>query len=289
MLIILICLGVIFLIVRKKIDKVKESKPVDFSKEKQAEVKKRLLETKLKKRLVEGSLKFFDFVKKTGGKIHTSLNEIKINILGRRAMWRNKNIEKKIVFLESEDNSLLAAKISAAERLITENKLDEAEEKFIDILSTDPQNIRAYMALGEIYTKLNDMETAEEAYRHIIKLDKTFLGGYKALMEIFQATKNWHKLIDLCQEVLVIDKNEVWVQVRLGVAYKKIGFPEKAEECFKAVVEKEPRNEELLDYLIDVAIINKNKTLSEKAWNTLKGVSSNTVKLQGYRNKIDLI
>lgn len=273
---------------RSKFGKVKDVKPVDLAKEKQAEVKQRLLESKLQKQIINLARGFWELLKTIGIKFWNLRRQTKIKILGRRAMWQKDKMIRD-VDKESVDNSLTAAKIAEAEKLIKNKQWDEAEGKLIETLTLDPKNVRAYMALGEVYTKLSDYETAEEAYRYIAKLDKNFLGGYQALMANFAKTKNWHKIIDLCQEVLALDKNEVWLQVHMGVAYKKIGFPEKAEGCFKAAVEKEPQNEGLLDYLIEVAIINKNKPLAEKAWNTLGNISHDVVKLQGYRNKIDLL
>ncbi len=54
-------------------------------------------------------------------------------------------------------------------------------------------------------------------------------------------------------------------------------------------VELEPKNEAALDYLIEVAIINKNKPLALKAFNTLLGISKDAIKLQSFKNKIDIL
>ena len=82
---------------------------------------------------------------------------------------------------------------------------------------------------------------------------------------------------------------EAWIYINMGVADKKMGYPEKAEELFKKAVETEPENEAFLDYLFEVSIINKNRELAGKTLNTLKNISTDEIKLQSYRDKLDIL
>ena len=113
--------------------------------------------------------------------------------------------------------------------------------------------------------------------------------GYEKLADVFFMAKKWSELKKLGEEILELGCQETWVYVKLGIASKKTGYPEKAEGYFKQAVEIEPQDEMLLDYLLEVAIINKNKSLARKAFNTLAGISQDQMKLQTYRDKIDII
>ena len=164
-----------------------------------------------------------------------------------------------------------------------------AEDKFIEVLQKEPKNVKAYMGLGKIYVIRKDWDTAEEAYRHIVKINKKFFEGYKELINVFESVKKWDELKKIGQEILDLGHEQAWVYEKLGVAFKKTGYPDKAEEYFEKAVEVEPQNEQLLDELLEVAIINKNKSLAQKAFNTLSGISRDELKVQSYRDKIDIL
>ena len=145
------------------------------------------------------------------------------------------------------------------------------------------------MGLGKIYVIRKEWAIAEEAYRYIVRINKNFFDGYRELINVYQLVKKWDELKKLGQEVLDLGHRQAWVYEKLGVAYRRTGYPEKAEEYFELAVEIEPQNEKLLDQLLEVAIINKNKPLAQKAFNTLAGISRDEMKIQGYRDKIDIL
>ena len=145
------------------------------------------------------------------------------------------------------------------------------------------------MALGKIYVMREDWATAEEAYRYIIKLKPKFIDGHKELCHVYKSAKKWNDMQRICEDLLNIKYEEAWVYINFGLSYQKTGYPEKAEEYYEKAVAIEPENEAYLDYLIDIAIINKNKILAEKVFNTIASLTQDTSKLQSYRNKLDII
>jgi len=172
---------------------------------------------------------------------------------------------------------------------LKKRKIDEAEDKFIKVLEKDPKNIEAYMGLGDIYVMRKDLVTAEEAYRYIIKINDNFLDGYKELFSVFELVKKWEDLKKIADEVIALGHEEAWVYGMLANSYKKRGYPEEAEKYFKRAVEIEPQNEKWLNLLIETAILNKDKVIARKAFNTLSQICRDEIKLQGYRDKMDLL
>lgn len=284
-------MGVIIFLLHRKWQQIKDSEVervviVEAIKERQAETKKRLLESKLKKQLAD-----------YGRGIWRKIEEVirSINSIKRITSWLAKraNVLKlsKATKVERKTGEIgvVSSKLLEAQVFMKKRQIDKAEDKYVEVLQDDPKNVDAYMALGKIYAMRKDWQTAEEAYRYILKIDHTYYEGHRELCNVFKQQKKWSELKGLCQELIVAGKQEAWVFVNMGLVYKKTGYPEKAEEYFKRAVEIEPQNEALLDYLIEVAIINKNKLLALKCLNTLLGVSNDALKLQGYRDKIDII
>lgn len=290
LLIVVVCLVVIFVIFKKNISKVRGIEVKETVQEKQMQVKKRLLESKLEK-------SFINFGKTVLAQADSFFNKFKkdkksIRIVKKKkgySMGMPAKLKKEKKEVELDDDRKKAGLLLEAEASLKKRQIDEAEDKFIELLQMDAKNISAYMGLGKIYVARKEWQTAEEAYRYIIKIDKKFLDGYRELARVFELTKRWDELKKLGQEILNLGHREAWIYEKLGMAYKKTGYPDKAENYFKSAVEIEPQNERLLDELLEVAIINKNKPLAKKAFNTLSGISRDEMKIQGYRDKIDIL
>jgi tetratricopeptide (TPR) repeat protein len=289
--IITISILVIIFVIRKNVDKLSN---IDTAKtkvqEKQAEIKKKLLESKLEKNV-------FNFFKVIIDKIRNFKFEFKgrrvrpgkmvIKKENKRSTFFNR--EKKDKDFEIDDERRLKGDLLSAQADLKKRRIDEAEDKFIEILQKDPKNIEAYMGLGKIYVIRKEFETAEEAYRYIVKINKKFFEGYRELVNVFELSKKWGELKKVGKEVIELGHENAWVFEKMGIAYKKTGYPDKAEGYFERAVEIEPQNERLLDELLEVAILNKNKGLARKAFNTLSGISRDEMKMQSYRDKIDIM
>ncbi len=289
---ILVCLSVILLILFSKLKRIKQEEIKISNKEKQDEIKRKLIEARLEKKFFALAHSGVAFLNSWGNKVKTVYNVFK--------HWDTKLLKNKYNFKKNrirqirfKENDIQARKIEAhlgeARILLRQRRWDEAEDTLIKVLELDHKNIEAYMGLGKIYIKRRELDTAEEAFRYIVKIDKKFVEGYKELIKVFELSKKWLALKDLAEEILSLGYDESWVYAALGLSYKRRGYPEKAEEYFKKAVETEPQNEKWLDYLLETCIINKNKNLALKAFNTLSQVCRDEIKLQGYRDKMDLL
>jgi len=172
---------------------------------------------------------------------------------------------------------------------LRQRKLDQAEKKLLDLLVHNPKNIEIYIGLGEVYTAKKDFSIAEETYRHILKINPRYISAYKELGYIFKMEKKWQELKDISEKALEFGCKETWLYIDIGITYKKTGYPELAEEWFKRAVEAEPQNEAFLDCLFEISIINKNRSIAYKTYNTLANISADQSKLQSYKNKLDII
>ncbi len=282
--IVLACLVIIVEIGRRNFKKMKQRKaiPISEHKLKQKEVKVKLLESRLEKKMVQSAR---GLVRRTMD-LSDRVSKFFKSKLPKFKLKGNFKINTKVEQVgEVGAQSILAE----AQALLKKREIDEAEDKFIQVLKLEPKNIDAYMGLGRIYVIRRDWQTAEEAYRYIVKIKKSFLEGYRELGKVFINLKKWHELRDLMLEVINLGKEASWIYEYLAIAYRKVGYPEEAERYFEEAIELDPNNQKLLEDLLEVAILNKNKTLANKAFNTLVKLSNDEIKLQGYRDKIDIL
>ncbi|MFH1890191.1 MAG: hypothetical protein ABIJ91_01310 [Candidatus Kuenenbacteria bacterium] len=283
-LIVLICLGVIFFIIKKYAPKINSyNKQSDHHKEKQTQVKKQLIENKVQKKLRNLQASLINFSKHN---LNQSLR-IKNFLLSIKENRKQKKEALKPADRTGKPN--INIDIIEAQVLVRKRKFIEAEKKFLSLLGSNPKNIDIYIGLGEIYTARKDFETAEKTYYHILKINSRYLAAYKDLAQVLKIQKKWQELKELSKQAIEIGYKETWLHINIGIAYKKTGYPESAEEWFKKAVEMEPRNEAFLDYLLEISIINKNRSLAHKTYNTLLDLSTDRSKLQSYQNKLDIL
>ncbi|NMB48603.1 tetratricopeptide repeat protein [Candidatus Kuenenbacteria bacterium] len=289
--IIVFCGAVIIYLVSKKAAKLKLIAVEEIPKEKQSEVKKQLLESQLRKRLSGLFGGMIGLVMTTIKKVSVTASKAIKVVRGRKIERSSRRmiIEKTIIKEEKKLDNEWQEKFQLAQDLFKKKRLEEAEEKYIDILKDNPKNKEVYMALGEIYMNRKEWQLAEETYRHVMRIDPNFLPAQKILAELLVANKKWDELKQLSQYIIKNGCEEAWVYIKLGFSYRKTGYADVAEEYFVKAVELEPKNVLALDYLIEAAIINKNKPLALKAFNTLTGIEKNPIKFQGYKDKIDIL
>ena len=289
---ILICLAIILLIVFKKIKHIKEDGIKITSRERQIEVKKKLIEARLEKKIFSLARALpggFSFLMIKGQKKWQSWKQIWLKLFKIKDIFSGRFVRQTKFKRVQPGENLVDSYLAEARLLLRKRRWDEAEDILIKVLELEHKNIEAYMGLGKIYVKRQELDTAEEAFRYIVKIDKKFIEGYKELVKVFELAKKWTELEELAKEILALGHVESWVYAALGLSYKRRGYPEKAEEYFRQAVEIEPQNEKWLDYLLETCIINKNKSLAQKAFNTLSQVCRDEIKLQSYRDKMDLL
>ena len=288
--VIIFCFAIIVFLVSKKTSKLKLIAVGEIPEEKQSEVKKQLLELRLQKRLASLGRRVINLLV-AGVKIFKKAIPAMVGAIKGRKMRDSLKIKKEEIKIKREmkPTSNMDVKLSEANELFKKRKYEEAEEKYIAVLKDDPKNIDVYMALGEIYANNKDWPTAEETYRHVMRINPEFLPAQKELAGLLEATKKWEELKQLSQYIIKGGEETAWIYVKLGLSYRKTGYPDVAEEYFLRAVELEPKNGVALDYLIEAAIINKNKPLALKAFNTLLGISNDAIKLQSFKDKIDIL
>jgi tetratricopeptide (TPR) repeat protein len=288
--IIVVCFSVIFYLIGNKAKKLRLIAVETIPEEKQSEVKKRLLELRLQKRMINAGKNLVNLVVKIFGSLWLAVKGVyKFAKEKKKSGLFTRPAQEVRIKRELKPAGVAEDKLSEAENLIKKRKYDEAEEKYIEILKDEPKNVGVYMALGEIYVVRKEWPAAEETYRHIMRIDPNFLPAEKELAGLLELTKRWEDLKQLSQYIIKSGIEEAWVYVKLGLSYRRTGYPDVAEEYFERAVALEPKNELALDYLIEAAIINKNKQLALKAFNTLLGVSADVQKIQNYKDKIDIL
>lgn len=131
----------------------------------------------------------------------------------------------------------------------------DMERKYLEVLSLDPKNIDAYEGLGRLYFKQKDFEHAKEIFEHILRLGTNKLDHFLDLAESWQALEKYRE----------------------------------AKGVLINALKKEPRNPKVIDRLIEIAILLKDRITAKNYLQQLKDVNPENKKIKEFAERIKIL
>ncbi len=284
--VIAVCLAIILVVVWGKLGKVSSVNYQTSKVAKQVAVKRRLLEERLQRKFNKAGSKLSDWLGPLGSRLSAGLKSWYQKAVELEESYRHKILRdsfKDKVAQEQYSGQLLAE----AEAFVNQGDLAQAEKKFIAILQLDRMNIPAYQGLGELYLKQQDLDHATETFEFLLKLDKNNALAHRLLAQV-QAAKgdlksaeqNYLKFLDL-------DRTNVNAYLELAEVYLQLEEPSHAFAMANQAAGLEPANPKVLDFLIEVSIITRDRQAALKAWRLLHEVNPENQKLDEFKERID--
>ncbi len=285
--ILLVVAGISFLLMLATIiSKLPQLARVNVGQEKDkkiAQVKDALLEQRLKRRF-SGVAVFFK--NKFLSKFFNGLKNVYHKTMALEKKYKGDKSVKKMLRLESgAKEKELNNKIVDADELVKQENLEEAEKIYLEVAAVEPKNAKAFLGLAKIYLKRKDFEHARELYSYVLKLDKQTDRALKGLGNVAAGEGNWEEAKHKFEESLESNEHPGYY-LELAEAEYNLGNPGKALTSIRRASEIEPNNPKYLDFLIDAAIINKNKILALDAFNKLKKINPDNNKLDEFKKRI---
>lgn len=285
-LIIIGCLVAIGVILFRKFPKVAAINLKTTPVIKQLEVKRRLLEERLQRKFSNTGNKTLSLLKPLGKLLGAKIKSWCRKISELEEEYRQKVLKssfKDKIQAQQYANRLL----SQAEELIRQDKLPAAEKKYIEILTLDEKNVTAYKGLGELYLKQKDYEHARETFEFLLKLNEDDPFVYRSLGEISLGKGDLKKAQEQYLRSLELDAANIATYLDLAEVYLNLDEADKAFEITSQAAGLEPLNPRILDFLIEVSIIVRDKEAALKAFHQLKESNPENQKLAELKEKID--
>lgn len=284
-LIIIVSLIIIFFITAKKFPLLSQIDIESLPIEQQARVKEKIVTERIKRRLInlrEG--KIFQILKSI-----FSFGQSKAKEGFEKLLVLEKKLKEKEKLPSPDEEGKkrdVASFLIEAEELKRMNQVDEAEKRYIQVIKLDKKNKEAYQGLAEIYYEKKEFEQAKEIYKHLLKLNKQDDSLYALLGRVsiaqgnfLQAEKNYLKSLK------IQERSATYLD--LGLCYKAMGKFLEAQATLKKALELDPNNPRLLDLLIEISIILKDKNLAKHYWQRLAEANPENQKLPELIEVID--
>jgi len=143
---------------------------------------------------------------------------------------------------DPKDKVELYNEIKLAQFLVTEEKLEQAEEKINGVLEKDASVLEARYILGNIYSKQNKFDQAILEFTSALEVDPDY---YEAIFGLALAYKKSQKIDESIMgfnRLIEIDPRDTKPFLHLGDIYEEKGDLDEAERYLKSASEIDPEN-----------------------------------------------
>jgi len=112
---------------------------------------------------------------------------------------------------------------SSISRLISQNRLDDAEKQLWNILSQQPDQVWALDLMAEIRARQKRTPEAEALFRRVLTLSPKDVEAYRGLGRLYSSLGNSPQAIDSYSQVVAIAPADVAANVELALLYQSAG------------------------------------------------------------------
>jgi tetratricopeptide (TPR) repeat protein len=274
------------LVVGRKLPIVSQIDTASIPENRQNQIKHELMERRLERRLQDVFNKIAKYLTPVG---------LALRDLGHRSQRKLSALEKRYrsqlaAGKRRPDRLEIAPKLQALEtearQLFEDESYSEAEKKCIEMIALDHASVPAYRLLGEVYVATKSYKEAREVYRFLLKLNKQDDDALAHLGTIASQQGNLAEAKEDLIGALAINKEAASNHLQLCEIYRELGeYTNAVHECQEAV-RLEPNNPKMIDALLDVALLAKDKPTAWSALDQLKSVNPENQKLSDLEAKV---
>lgn len=187
-----------------------------------------------------------------------------------------------------DKSQTLDAMLIEARQLLNNEDYQKAEDQLIDCLSLDEHNVEAYKLLVELYRARKQYDEAKETLEYLLRLThEADSSVYFSLADIAKERGNLKQAEeDYLRSISLSDDNYLYF-LNLAEVYLELDEKEKALQTAQRAYILAPNNPKILDFLINLCIIIRDRALALDYLEQLKTVNPENNKIIDFNNKID--
>lgn len=175
-----------------------------------------------------------------------------------------------------------------ARQLLNNEEYQKAEDRLIDSLAIDEHNVEAYKILVDVYRARKQYDEAKETLEYLLRLThEADSSVYFSLADIAKERGNLKQAEeDYLRSISLSDDNYLYF-LNLAEVYMELDDNEKALQTAQRAYILAPNNPKILDFLINLCIIIRDRALAIDYLEQLKTVNPENNKIIEFNEKID--
>lgn len=221
--------------------------------------------------------KVFDFFKDN----YSKLKEIEKDLRRRSQQQLTTSLDKS----QAVDKLLTEAK-----QLFNDEKYQEAESVLLDALQIDQYSIEVYRLLADVYWEEKEYEQAKDTLQYLLKLTHNEDAGvFSSLASIARERGNLKQAEDDYLKSISLAQDNYINFLNLAEIYLELDDQHKSLETAKRALLLAPNNPKVLDFLIELSIIMRDKELAKEYLGRLATVNPDNQKISVFGEQIEEI
>lgn len=265
-------------LVIKKIPVLRITNPTEVGKFEQQQIRQQLVITRLKRQLSNIVKKFRALVNRAN-----QGNNIKKNTIQTTLSGLEETINK-IISEKTSPQRTIADYINQAEESLRKENYTVAEEAYLKVLEMDPHQLPAYQGLGEVYLDQRDFEAAREVYEFLLKRGRAATSS----LGLARVASGQGRLEEAKDEYLGALQLTSTAQPRIELAQimRDMGDFPGALKYLKEARKIEPQNPKILDFFIEVSILNGQPNQAKESLEALRQANPDNQKIAEFAREI---
>ena len=255
---------------------------------KDQQVKSRLLEAKLKRTVGKQLESVQKFVGWRSWKLSDGLGFLQQRLQQLEREYRR--IIHKDLSSEVKKSKAIEDLLTNAREYLDQAEYAKAEEVLIDALSLNDQHVEAYFLLSRAYQGKKELDHARETMEYLLRIThnedpKVF----EQLAALSMARGNLKEAEAEYLRSISLDENNYRYYLELAGVYRDMEELANAMEAAKKSLLLAPNNPKVLDFLIELAIEQKDANQAEQYLDRLIEVNPDNNKIDLLRNRIEIL
>lgn len=261
--------GLVFLLIRK-IPVLRLTNPAEVGKFEQEQLRHQLIFNRLKRqwRKLKDRLRLLL-------KHPLKRRQENQSIIQKLGDWEE--FLKRTLNEQSSPQRTLNDYLALADEALKNENWSAAEEAYLEVLKIDPHNWLAYQGLGEVYLEQRDFEAAREIYEFLLKRGRAAVSS----LGLARVASGQGRLEEARAEYLGAIQLTTSAQPRLELAQIlcELGDYQGALKYLKEARQIEPQNPKILDFYIEVSILNGQPAQAREGLEALKHANPENQKI----------
>jgi tetratricopeptide (TPR) repeat protein len=276
----LLILGVLGLLglVIKKIPVLRVIDPKKIIELNQQAVKHSLLELRLKRKLTNLKNYLSGKLTPVNNFFSSQVNKIRLAFSNTEERVQNK------INHHSSPQTTKDELMSEAEEALKYNRLPEAEQKYLEVIKLEPHNLFAYEGLAKTYLEEREYEQAQEVFEYLAQQGLIEI----AHLGLARVAAGQGRLDDARVEYLAAlnIKDSLVAHLELANILIELGLQSEALLHLRDAKRFEPRNPKILDFYIELSIVNGQPIEAQAALDVLREVNPENQKIPEFDKEI---
>ena len=191
---------------------------------------------------------------------------------------------KKTIAERTSPQKTMADYLAQAEEATKQEKYNEAESAYLEVIRLDPHQLSAYQGLGEVYLDQRDFEAAREVYEFLLKHGRAATSS----LGLARVASGQGRLEEARDEYIGALQLTSIAQPRMELAQIlcQMGDYTEALKYLKEAKKIEPQNPKILDFYIEVSILNGQLIQARDGLEALKQANPENQKIAEFARTI---